>query len=56
MRRFVSIVTKMVGRPPSCSRTSNAVWRIAASIELLSSALASSGRRFGIAMRKVPPD
>ena len=32
MRRFVSIVTKIVGRPPSFSRTSNAVCRMAWSI------------------------
>ena len=32
MRRFVSIVTKMVGRPPSFSRTSKAVCRMAWSI------------------------
>jgi hypothetical protein len=32
MRRFVSIVTNTVGRPPSFSRTSKAVCRIAWSI------------------------
>ena len=53
MRRFVSIVTKMVGRPPSCSRTSNAVCRIAWSIAAWSIALGSSGRlrRHGDAQR-----
>ena len=56
MRRFVSIVTKTVGRPPSSSRTSNAVWRMALSIALLSMADGSSGVRGGTATRSMPPD